>query len=201
MQTKPNFYFDYFASLLVGDSNLTADISPSYCALKAERMTYIKNGFKSKDIAVKAVILLRDPVDRVKSSVRFGLDCGYVKAPGRVIVDTESGFNEVLENNFRADYCVIRTQYQHAIEEAKKAFAPDEIYIGVYEAMFTPAEIQRLSDFLGIPAKPELAKVRKNVSSKPVAPSELDIEIRQYYSDVYEYCFEHIPSTRRLWMS
>lgn len=76
LKQSPNFYFDYFEKLISNDCNLTADITPSYSGLKADRLKYIKQNFASKGIQTKVVILVREPLSRIKSAVRFNLDRG-----------------------------------------------------------------------------------------------------------------------------
>lgn len=42
MSTSPNFYFDYFDKLMGRHKIITADITPSYSGLSAERLADIK---------------------------------------------------------------------------------------------------------------------------------------------------------------
>jgi hypothetical protein len=73
MYADPNVYFDYFAGLLGSrpDARLTADVTPAYAMLSAERLTQIKEAFAARGVRTVAVFLMRDPVDRIVSHFRM----------------------------------------------------------------------------------------------------------------------------------
>nr|WP_321525350.1 hypothetical protein [uncultured Cohaesibacter sp.] len=48
MQNEEGYYFDYFTSLFTEDVTITADITPSYSGLKAERLRSIKQKFAER---------------------------------------------------------------------------------------------------------------------------------------------------------
>ena len=66
-------YFDYFEDLLnANDSTyVTGDITPSYTGLPAECYRTVHENFSKRGIKVKAVFLLRDPLERCWSAVRM----------------------------------------------------------------------------------------------------------------------------------
>ena len=74
-----DYYFSYFDKLMSGDKVISADITPCYSGLKSNRLEYIKKRFSEKGIETKVVILVREPLSRIKSAVRFNLDrrCYY----------------------------------------------------------------------------------------------------------------------------
>ena len=55
MENSPSFYFDYFSELMKSDKSITADITPSYSGLKADRLRFIKDKFFAKGIEEKVV--------------------------------------------------------------------------------------------------------------------------------------------------
>ena len=74
METSDDYYFSYFDNLMSGGKVISADITPSYSGLKSDRLEYIKKKFSEKGIQTKVVILVREPLSRIKSAVRFNLD-------------------------------------------------------------------------------------------------------------------------------
>ncbi len=196
MQNDEGYYFDYFTSLFTEDVTITADITPSYSGLKAERLHFIKQKFAERGVVVKPVFLIRDPLRRIKSSVRFNLDRRHYKAG---IVDGETNFTRALGQYYCHEHCIIRTRYDEIHKNAVEVFGKDQIYVGLYESMFTPAEIVRLSHYLGVEPKPDFARVKVNKTRNVVEETELDEAIRAFYSEVYDYCFEQFPATRLLW--
>ena len=196
MQNDPDFYFDYFSSLYSRNKSITADITPTYCALKAARLQKIKQEFSKRRVVVKAVILIREPLRRIKSAVRFNLDRGNYHEG---INDGETDFEEALKQYYKSEHCSLRTRYNETILEAKKAFGEDDLYIGFYENMFSSEEISRLSNFLEIEPNEKLASIKVNKTRNAVEETDTDAIIKSHYSDVYEFCFDTYPITRKLW--
>ena len=158
MQTNNESYFDYFESIFSDTVTITADITPSYSGLQKSRLSSIYSGFKQRDIECKAVMLLRDPVDR------------------------------------------IRTRYDKTIESVRGVFDREDIYIGIYEEMFDSDKIDNVSNFVGIKAKYDFAAVKVNKTKSPTTVNhEIEEKVKNFYSEVYEYCNEEFPSTRNLW--
>lgn len=71
MENSSNFYFDYFDSLL-SKNKITADIIPPYSSLSSIHLNQIKHEFLKRNIKIKCIFLLRDPVQRCVSA--FGMN-------------------------------------------------------------------------------------------------------------------------------
>ena len=198
MQLNHKFYFDHFAQKLGSRTPSIADITPSYSCLSTERLTYIKDEFAQRDIRVKAVILIRDPLARIKSAVRFNLDRAYYEEG---IKPGETSFEAALEQYYKTAHCLIRTQYHHTIERAKQVFDPGSLYIGVFENMFSRESIDRLAEFLEIEPQYALSAKKINRTSGRVVDTPLDNLIKEHFGDVYRYCYKHFPETKILWSS
>ena len=196
MENSEKYYFSYFDDLMKMTKVLTADITPSYSGLKAERLVRIKEKFSQRDIEVKAVILVREPLSRIKSAVRFNLDR---KNYSEGIDLNETDFEKALLQYFKTDHCILRTQYENIIREASAVFAAENIYIGFYESMFEESEVRRISDFLQIKANFEFAKVRVNKTRNSVHETASDSMIKEFYVDTYNYFYQNFPDTKLLW--
>ena len=197
MQTNNESYFDYFESIFSDTVSITADITPSYSGLSKSRLSNIISRFRERDIDCKAILLLRDPVDRIKSAVRYNLDR---KNYDEGIKMGETDFFRALEQYYKSEHCVIRTRYDKTIELVRGVFAKEDVYIGIYEEMFDSKNIDSVSNFVGIKAKYDFATVRVNkTKSATTVNHEIERKIKNFYSDVYEYCNEEFPSTKNLW--
>jgi hypothetical protein len=196
MQNNPNIYFEYFSGLYSSKNSIAADITPSYSGLKANRLEEIKNEFKKRSVQVKAIILIRDPLSRIKSAVRFNLDR---KNYNEGINNGELDFNNALEQYYKSEHCTLRTHYEEIITQARKVFSEEDLYIGIYENMFTHSEIIRLSNFVGVDLNIEYAGVKVNKTFGTVYETSIDSAIKAYYEDVYDFCFNHYPITQELW--
>lgn len=196
MVNHPNYYFDYFNNLMKKNKFMTADISPSYCGLKAERLQFIKREFLERGIDVKVVILVREPLSRIKSAVRFNLDR---KNYSEGIKPFENNFISALEQYYKTEHCLLRTTYKNIIVETSKTFKSEDIHIGLYENMFEENEVLRLSEFLQIQPNFEIAKVHVNKTKGVVSDTPLDTEIKDYYTDTYEFMKSEFPIVTSLW--
>ena len=197
MQTDNESYFDYFESIFSDTVTITADITPSYSGLQKTRLRSIHSGFKERDIDCKAIVLMRDPVDRIKSAVRYNLDRENYDEGIKI---GETDFFGALEQYYKSEHCTIRTRYDRTIELVRGVFDEEDIYIGIYEEMFDSDKIDKLSKFFGIQTKYDFAAVRVNkTKSATTVNHDIEQNIRNFYSEVYEYCNEEFPSTRNLW--
>ena len=197
MQTNNESYFDYFESIFSSTVNITGDITPSYSGLQKSRLSSIYSEFNEREIDCKAILLLRDPVDRIKSAVRYNLDRGNYDEGIKI---GETDFLESLEQYYKTEHCTIRTRYNETIELVRGVFDEEDIYIGIYEEMFDSEKIDSVSNFVGIEPKYDFANVRVNkTKSATIVNHEIEEKIKDFYSGVYEYCNEEFPSTRNLW--
>lgn len=196
MKTIPGYYYDYFHDLLSDGKSICADITPSYSGLKSERLAEIKRHFAARVMDVKAVVLVRDPLARIKSAVGFNLDRkNYAEGIERF----ETDFESALSQYYQTEHCRFRTQYQNILREAEKVFGAEEIYISFYETMFEKDAVLALSDFLQVEARPEFSKVRVNKTKSAVSATPIDDDVKAYYADTYEFFYKNFPITREIW--
>jgi hypothetical protein len=98
------------------------------------------------------------------------------------------------------DHCEIRTRYDKTIETIREVFHEKDIYLGIYENMFDSDRIDKISNYVGVSSKYSFANVRVNkTKSATVTSEDIEADIRDYYSEVYEYCNEKLPETKNLW--
>ena len=112
----------------------------------------------------------------------------------------ESTETDQLRKAYNSDEFIFRTNYKSTIESLELAFEKEQIYYGIYEELFNLKRVKALSDFCGVPFKPEY--VRKSFNVSPKLDDEaliLRAEIRDYYAYVYDFCYERFPQTKSLW--
>jgi hypothetical protein len=196
MENSDDYYFSYFDKLMRGEKVISADITPSYSGLKAQRLEYLKNKFFEKGIDIKIIILVRDPLSRIKSAVRFNLDRGDYSEGIKL---NETDFESALIQYYDTEHCLIRTKYENIIAEAESVFTSDSIYIGFYENMFEKIEVERLSKFLQVEPKFDFAKVKVNKTRNAISDTFADLKVKAYYADTYEYFYKNYPVSNELW--
>ncbi len=197
MQTSDDFYFEYFASLLNCSYELTGDITPSCCGLDERRFKFIKDGFEKRGISCRVVFFLRDPVSRIKSAFKYQIGRRNFREVGGT---PDASFVDALRQYYPLDRVRFRTSYHDTIRKLERVFDQSDIYIGIFENMFDTVSIERLSGFIGIEARKAAAGTKVNTAEfKDKVSDDLDQEIREYYKDVYAYCFRRFPETKALW--
>ena len=197
MLTDPGYYFSYFEGLLSKETDIVADVTPSYSMLEVDSLKRIRTEFNERGIDFKCFFLIRDPIERCKSAVRMNLARGNFRE-GISRGNTE--FCSALDEYHGSEHAEVRTRYDVTIENMKAAFPKDVFYIGLYETMFMEENIIRLSQFLGIEPNLEFAKVKIFPSKgKSETCSEVEKRIYLKFESVYKYCRTVFPETRTLW--
>lgn len=194
MRSDPNRYFDYFRRLLRRGVSITGDFTPSYNSLPAETMQRIRSGFERRGVKVKAVFLMRDPVERCWSSVRME------QRPGRKLDGTEAEDDALLLAASEDPEYRIRSDYPRTLRNLRDVFAAEDLHVGLYERMFDEDEMLRLGAFLGLEPRFDEAEIRVNVSEDRAGPTaETCRRVAESFRPVYEYCADGFPDTRSLW--
>ncbi|MDB3995856.1 sulfotransferase domain-containing protein [Candidatus Pelagibacter sp.] len=196
MQNSDSYYFDYFNSLFNDKINIVSDITPSYSGLDIDRLEEIKLKFESKNIEVKPIILIRDPLSRIKSAVRSNLDKkNYYEG----IKPGETNFLKALKQYYKSNHCKQYTNYHKIITKAFKVFGENKVYVGIYENMFLNKNIDKLSNYLGVKSNHEYSNIQVNKTMGSVFETEIDDTIKDFYKEVYKFCNKIFPSTNDLW--
>lgn len=163
MQSYDGFYEAYFSRLASGQKWLTGDITPGYAGLLPDHIRHVKSRLERKGFQVKAIFLMRDPVERCWSAIRHHYRVSGVSHIGQ---DTHDQQLKHLSETLRSPSYVSRTQYDRTIANIEECFEPSDVYFGLYETMFEASELDRLSNFVGLPAAGDLISERVNVSPK-----------------------------------
>jgi Sulfotransferase family len=197
MYADLDVYFDYFAGLLDSrtDARLTADVTPAYAMLSAERMTQIKQAFASRGVRTVSVFLMRDPVDRIVSHIRMQVR----EKPQR----WNKPVHEVLLDRYAHRENVQRTSYHLTLAELDRAFDPSEVLIGFYEDLFSESRIREICDLVGVDFHPPMLDERQNASPPAQVPEELLRTVAGHYREVYEAVAARFPDLdlEALWPS
>ena len=181
MQRDPERYFAHFAEQLEApDKDVSFDLTPSYSTLPALGYRTIDEGFAARGIDVRAVFLMRDPVERCHSQARMvwkyeTLD--PLTYDDRVVAFALSQKAE------------IRTRYDLTRKALGEGFAAGQVYTGLYEEMHSAPHLDALSTFCGVAFDPEFANER--IHTNPVtiplgeaARARIARHFRVVYSDV-----------------
>ncbi len=192
LQQHPAAYFHYFDHFLAtAKRQVTCDITPNYAGLGSDVLGSIRQGFAGRGIATRAIFLIRDPVERCWSAARMqaGLRTG----------NTDIGDEQVLAH-VDLPGAQMRTRYDLTIAEMEKAFPAEDRHVGIYEEMFRPDQVARISAFCRLPARPEQAA--KKVFATPATRTlkdETRRAIAARFRPVYDFAAARYPQVKDLW--
>lgn len=192
MQNDESVYFDFFMQILrAPGKSIAYDITPSYSALPVAVLQKIDSGFASRGMDMKAVFLMRDPVERCWSAARDS----HQREQGNTRASAEYVLAHALSPQSQS-----RTNYRLTLDNLVGALQPGRRYVGLYEEMHTVEKITALSDFCGVASQPEKAAIRANVSRKV---DELDprvaAAIARHFRPIYDMAAARFPEAGQLW--
>ena len=192
MMEKPEVYREYFERLRRPEHRTVGEITPSYSMMDARGFAAIKTMMPS----AKFIFILRDPLTRYMSQVRF-----------RESQLPESGFRaseEVLQHIYDRQYD-LRTDYGRTLGELEQVVPRDDICVVFFEHLMAPeddgVELRRITDFLGIDYRPGDVGTRINAGMSVAFDQDEHRRIVQRFARVYEYVFqryaERVPESWR----
>ncbi|MGK7297312.1 MAG: sulfotransferase [Candidatus Wenzhouxiangella sp. M2_3B_020] len=178
MQGDFHAYLRYFERLTPSDKPLMCEITPSYALIDADGFRGIRNFMARNGIHVKVIFLMRDPADRVFSTLRKF-------ASNRPKVDPKRDFRQHVEKKGVME----RTRYDRTVTNLRSAFGPDQIFFGFYESLFNMETITALSEFLSVELPDPDFRSRPNAYPNDAKPEESDLEFMvRRLRRVYRFC-------------
>jgi len=186
---QPERYFDYFASRLKPPQiRLTGDITPSYAGLGAESYQRIQKAFAQRGVQTRAVFIMRDPVERFLSQQRMQLRKRGLLTPKHEIEHLNKASLKLLKQDSP------RNDYPATLDALKNGFAASQVFIGLYETLFTADNHRALCRCLNIAEQiPELSH-RVNASQATTAvPTEVLRRLGQHFTPLVTAVQERCP--------
>lgn len=189
MYGNPNLYYDYFSGLLMTrpDGRLTADMTPDYGMLPAQRFRDIRQGFAERGVRTVSILLMRDPVERIWSQIRMQAQ----RFPDLF----DQPIQDVLRVRHADANYAMRTRYDQTIAALDEVFDPTEVYYGFYEDLFTESRMREICSFVGVDFVPPDFDRRPNASAEPDQPlPEGTVRaVATHFSGVYDAVAARFP--------
>lgn len=183
-----SYYMNYYERLgrISPNARLFADITPEYSTLTADQMTTVRETMEGAGFDVKVIYLMRDPVERAYSAMRMR-DRDAALAGKEVQKTARQRFMTAL----KSPYITSRTSYNETLETLDQVFAPENIFHGFYETLFTTDTVQQVCDFLGLTYQDPDFDLRINESprNEDLWPKQI-AAARQHFDTTYSYCAE-----------
>ena len=184
-----NRYFDYFNHLLCKPGiKLTGDITPSYSCLSAETLAWARDQLSKRGVNTRVVFLLRDPVERILSQQRMKL-----RKRGELQPELERDHLLYASQKLKQQSSQ-RSDYLHTLKALQTAFSPDELFIDLYERLFTEPIFRRLCQHLMIDyLEPNWSQRVNESRSTTDLPEEIFANIGLNQAEIYQGVTKLLP--------
>ena len=202
---EPELYYSYLDGRLNQnpDACLTGDFTPNYSSLTTDALSEIRSELVRRGFTVRALFLMRDPVDRCCSMER--------SRPSRQLEDTSDqhtrrSWEAALLKSFATESMERRTRYDITVERMRHVFLPEEIRFVLHETLFRQKSIDDLCQWLGVPAfeASVSSKINESPSGNQLAEPTVKA-VSTHYASAYriareifgaEAINEHWPSAK-----
>lgn len=148
------------------------EISPAYCKLDEDELLLVRNHFPD----IKIILLLRNPVDRLWSQIRFSEEA-----------DTLDEMEEKIDGAFQKTVYLERSDYVTTIRRLRSVFPHENIYFEFFEQLFQQKAVDGICRFLGVDLYPGAFTKKRNVSIKMPLHPKLRMKMVQRLELQYTY--------------
>jgi len=162
---------DYFDYVKKQDEVYFADITPSYSMLDRDAFSsMVDNDFDNKFI-----FIMRDPVDRIWSSLRY-------------TANNNNGKVDLDSLDLKSQQIKLRTDYKRTIINLEHAVDKKDILYLFYEDLFKDETIVKICRFLNVEyVQPKFEKIVNSSSNKDEVPPFIKERILKEYGYVYDF--------------
>lgn len=184
-----NGYFDHFARICTPDTGTLCDVTPAYADIGRNGFEFMREFVASQDMSLKILFIMRDPVDRLWSHLRF-------RQQNEPSLDIQKSWPEMIED----PELFARADYRLTVEALDTVFSGQNILFLFYEDLFSEKTLQRLCTFIDAAyVPPETEKVVNETGVKIDLPDEVRAEFRSILAPQYAFCRQRfgdrVPTT------
>jgi Sulfotransferase family len=224
-------YVDYFAGLMREQPGrrLVHDITPSYAGLQAAELAEVRERLEAAGFDVRAVFIMRDPVERAFSAFRMGLSRAERYAAWPLAAPLGEA-QRSLDSWARLSAARLRQRlarspeakarhspflraalegpdrdhsfYERTIRAADQAFPPDRIGYFFFETLFGEETLRRITGLAGIDFRPGRYQVNRNPTAVRAPMTDFEVAtLRDAYAETYRFCADRFgaPFIRGIW--
>lgn len=171
-------YRNYFESRCSDSSKKLCEITPAYSILGVDGFEAIK----SISAKVKIFFVMRDPIDRAWSAIKFSKkDTNDLTEISKKEIEAFVSDKENLS----------RGNYKRTINDISKVFNEDDFLVMFYEDLFTDKSIKKLCDFADIKYMSASLSSKVNVTNKIEMPVEVKEFLLESFHEQYEWAFDY----------
>jgi len=185
-------YLSYFRKYVRAEHRVMGEITPSYSLIPRNGFLFIRNFLVGAGLNPKVLFIMRDPVERLFSQLRFDQRRGV------------KSVKDAYQSALSLPRITMRTRYDLTIANLRNEFKEDELLFLFYEELFCDRSVEMICQFLGIEVR--RADFSQRINASPdVGPIDPVFEkaAREHLDVVYEYCADQFgrERIRNLWRS
>lgn len=179
-----NAYFGHFASLVNSETRVLADVTPAYSAIGQGGFEFMRQLCAGQNISTKILYILRDPVDRLWSHMRFLQQLDRTFDPQRD-----------WEKRLADPATLARCDYEATIKALASTFPSQDVLVLFYESLFDHG-FSDLCRWLNL-TPPEIDSSRREneTSLKMDLPEEAASVFRSLLKRQYAFCHHRFGDT------
>jgi len=176
----------YRSLFLEGEGKIKGEITPAYSILTKQDIMHIKTLFPQ----IKIILLLRDPIERAWSQIRFFMKVGRLRQDSSI---------EEIKALIESPIQVTRGDYLDILQRWQSVFPSSQIFIGYYdEIQESPQKfLYKVFDFLGLDTTKSTYKSideQINVSISKEIPPEIKSYLKEKYLEEMKILSTILPS-------
>ena len=168
-------YLDHFVRLSDAETKTVCDITPAYSAIGQEGFEYIKAYLATQDVRLKLFFVMRDPVDRLWSHLRY-------RDRHDAERDVRHTWSEGLDDREMTAFC----DYASTVAALDAVFPAEDLLFLFYEDLFSETSLKQLCAFADARYKPPMSDTPVKVDR----PSDAREVLRQRLEPQYAFCRE-----------
>ena len=184
-------YFGHFARICGPGTRTFCDITPAYAVIGRDGFAYLKGFCASQDVSLKILFIMRDPVDRLWSQLRYLQQIN----PN---TDILAKWREAIQS----PRVMARADYRGTVGDLDRVFPSANILYLFYEDLFSDEALRRLCRFADVGFRPGDPGDAKNQAALRMAlPEDVRATLGTVLAPQYDFCRHHfgsaVPATWR----
>lgn len=186
-----NRYYSTYERLLSRECMATGEISTSYMTIPQETLRIVQKRFAERKIRVVGLLVLRDPVDRMLSEIKFRK---RLSRENRYVKEIRNSLDEVVTQKILKKQS---SHYREALSAMQQVFPQEDRFVFLYEELFKQATIDSLCNIIGISSRP--AKLTTKVNATPsdeTISDEILSKLRSSLDEEYECSKQYFGEER-----
>ena len=171
-------YFGHFARICAPGTRTFCDITPAYAVIGRDGFAYLKDFCASQDLSLKILFIMRDPVDRLWSQLRYLQQIN----PN---TDILAKWREAIQS----PRVMARSDYRGTVGDLDGVFPSANILYLFYEDLFSDEALRRLCRFADVGFRPGDPGDAKNQAALRMAlPEDVRATLGTVLAPQYDFC-------------